>query len=150
MSYRSIVTFPVLCAGVLLLATACVAGSPTPKSSQATAVAAAPAAIAPSDPATAKMEESFRSFSGGWMQKLERAQAQNHAKAPSGRYKGYEPDFKIQLKPTGHAAAPYVGILRYRELTYDCSKRVAGGACAVASSSGVMEIFRFQGGRWVY
>jgi hypothetical protein len=135
--------------GALLLASACTAGSPA-KPATAAVVAAAPAAIPPSDPATAKMEASFRSFSAEWIKKLERASAQNRAKGTSTKYKGYDPNFRIELKATGSATAPYVGILRYTEHTYDCARKAAAAVCPVAASAGVMEIFRFQGGRWVY
>ena len=61
-------------------------------------------------------------------------------------YTGYGDDYRMELKPTGHAAAPYVGILRYQQLR--CAD--AARTCKVAGRSPVTEIFRFQNGRWVY
>jgi hypothetical protein len=111
------------------------------------ALAGPPASIPSSDPAMARAEASFQEFAQGWMKKMEAAEANNRAHANGGAFRGYDEDFKIELKPTGSASAPYVGLLRYEE--QQCAAG-SGGACSVASTTLVTEIFRFQGGRWVY
>ena len=122
----------VLFAGVLACAT--------------TAFAGEPAKLAPSDPSAAKAEVAFQSFASEWMQKMEAAEAHEKKKAAGGAYRGYGEDFKIELKPTGSASAPYVGLLRYQE--HQCA--AGGDTCKVVSTTAVTEIFRYQGGRWVY
>ena len=64
-------------------------------------------------------------------------------------YRDYGDEFTVELRPTGHAAAPYVGILRYNEQIFSCAE-VAGENCTLSSSIPVTEIFRYQGGRWIY
>jgi len=113
----------------------------------AAASAAEPASIAPNDPALAKAEASFQTFASEWMRKMAAAEAHEKAKAKGGGYRGYDDAFKIELKPTGSQTAPYVGLLRYQE--HQCAAG-SGASCQVTSSTAVTEIFRFQGGRWVY
>ena len=55
----------------------------------------------------------------------------------------------MELRPTGHPASPYIGILRYSEQLYTCQD-LSSGQCTVASTSPVTEIFRYQDGRWIY
>jgi hypothetical protein len=124
----------------LLMAGAIVCGS-------AVANAGEPAAIAPSDPGLARAESSFQSFASDWMKKMAAAEAHGKAAASGGAYRGYDDEFKIELKPTGSTAAPYVGLLRYQE--HQCAGG-GGSSCRVTSTTAVTEIFRFQGGRWVY
>jgi hypothetical protein len=123
----------VLMVGVFALASAALAGEP--------------AKIAPSDPGAAKAESAFQSFASEWMKKMEAAEAHEKKTASGGAYRGYGEDFKIELKPTGSPSAPYVGLLRYQE--HQCA---AGGGsdCKIVATTAVTEIFRFQGGRWVY
>ena len=64
-------------------------------------------------------------------------------------YRGYGEEFRTELRPTGHAAAPFVGLLHYTENLYSC-RDLEGGPCSVASSVPVTEVFRFRGGRWTY
>ena len=98
---------------------------------------------------------SFERFAGKWMNrvhKLEDEQRRNPsvrpgAAAPMVTYRGYGDDYSIELRPTGHASAPYIGLLRYTEHVYSCATT---SECTVASSVPVTEIFRFQDGRWVY
>jgi hypothetical protein len=113
----------------------------------AAALAEPPASIPASDPAMARAEASFQDFAKSWMQKMEAAEANNRKIANGGAFRGYDEGFKIELKPTGSASAPYVGLLRYEE--QQCAAG-SGGSCTVASTTLVTEIFRFQGGRWVY
>ncbi len=118
------------------------------------ALAGPPAAIPSSDPAHERAERSFNEFAKGWMQKMARAESDNraHPKREAGggaSYRGYDDDFQIELKPTGSASAPWVGILRYHELMYSCADPAAK-SCNTSKTTRVTEIFRFQGGKWVY
>jgi len=112
----------------------------------------APAAIAPPvDPAKA----SFMKFARSWMDKVQRIAAEQKPTVQPGAanavvtYRDYGDDFTVELRPTGHATAPYVGILRYSEQIYSC-KHIAANDCTLSSQIPVTEIFRYQGGRWVY
>jgi hypothetical protein len=121
----------------------------------APAFAGPPAAIP--DAGRERAGRAFETFASEWMAKMEKAERNNRRqpKAASnggGRhftYRGYGSDFKTELKPTGHPAAPYVGLLRYREELYTCSDK-ATKDCSVATHTPVTEIFRFQNGRWIY
>jgi hypothetical protein len=121
------------------------------------ALAGPPAAIPTPDPAQQRAERSFDDFAKTWMQKMARLESQNRAQpklaAQSGTmvasYRGYEDDYAIELKPTGSATAPWVGILRYMEVTYTCADK-STASCAPSKKGRVTEIFRFQGGKWVY
>jgi hypothetical protein len=119
----------------------------------ATASANPPAAIPNTDPAHQRAERSFNEFAKGWMQKMARVETQNraHPKVASGvaSYRGYTDDFQIELKPTGSNTAPWVGILRYNELLYTCADQLAK-SCSPSKTTRVTEIFRFQGGKWIY
>jgi hypothetical protein len=64
-------------------------------------------------------------------------------------YRDHASDFAVELRPTGYAAAPYVGILRYSEQIFSC-RDIAANDCTLSSQIPVTEIFRFQNGRWVY
>jgi len=100
---------------------------------------------------------SFAEFARSWMAKMGEAEAQNRKNptvqpGPSENlvtYRGFGEDFTVELRPTGQPAAPFVGILRYNEQVYNCD-RLDASKCTVASSLPVTEIFRYQGGRWIY
>ena len=120
----------------------------------APASADSPAAISnPNETARAALSD----FAKTWMGKMKKSEAQNRQR-PTVRpgaarsvitYRGFDDDYKVELRPTGHPTAPFIGILRYTEQVYTC--REAGGSdCSVASSVPVTEIFRYQAGRWVY
>ena len=119
--------------------------------SAAPAIAGGPAAVGAGDE---HARASFQRFAHDWMGKFKKIEAENRAKptvhasgsTPRTSYKGYGDDFSIELRPTGHASAPYIGLLRYEEHVYSC----VGGSCSVASTSPVTEIFRFQNGKWQY
>ena len=74
---------------------------------------------------------------------------QGGATHPLITYRGYGDRYSVELRPTGHARAPYVGLLHYTELVYSC-RTVEAESCQVASSVPVTEIFRFRNGRWSY
>ncbi len=100
---------------------------------------------------------SFSDFARSWMAKMQENEAQNRKNptvqpGPSENvvtYRGIGEDFTVELRPTGHPSAPFVGILRYNEQVYSCNEANAS-KCSVASSLPVTEIFRYQGGRWIY
>lgn len=119
----------------------------------AAAWATPPAAIPNS---SNEARSSFQRFAKGWMERMQKLEVRNRrnptlrtGSVARASYRGYGDDFSIELKPTGHPQAPYVGILRYEERLYTCSDRKAS-RCSIASTTPVTEIFRFQGGRWIY
>ena len=120
------------------------------------ALAGPPTAISGDDTHQRTMR-SFKSFATSWMGKMERVEVRNRTSPqirPDGArslvtYKGYGGDFKIEIKQTGYAKAPFVGLLRYTEQLFTCSDKRAT-RCRIASTVPVTEIFRFQDGRWVY
>jgi hypothetical protein len=100
---------------------------------------------------------SFSDFARSWMAKMAKNEAQSRKNptvqpGPSENiitYRGFGEDFTVELRPTGHPSAPFVGILRYNEQVYSCNG-VDASKCSVVSSLPVTEIFRYQGGRWIY
>ncbi len=121
----------------------------------AIALAESPAAI--SDASRSRAEDQFQQFAKSWMSNVQRLQTQERGKptvrASAGgaqsSYRGYSDDFSVELRPTGHPSAPYVGLLRYTELMYSCTGASATD-CTVASRVPVTEIFRYENGRWSY
>ena len=119
------------------------------------ALADSPAAI--SDASRSRAEDQFQQFAKTWMAKVQKLQSQERGKptvrASAGgtqsSYRGYSEDFTVELRPTGHPSAPYVGLLRYTELMYSCPS-AAATECTVASRVPVTEIFRYENGRWSY
>ncbi len=109
------------------------------------------------DSADERARTSFSDFARSWMAKMQKNEAQNRenptVQPGPGKnivtYRGFDEGFTVELRPTGHPAAPFVGILRYNEQVYSCNG-VDASKCSVASSLPVTEIFRYQGGRWVY
>ena len=112
----------------------------------APSLADSPAAIRPIQN---RAEASFSTFAESWMAKLGRAESGNRASVKNGSYRGFGKDFQTQLRATGNPASPYIGMLQYTEVVYQCS-RPGGKGCRVASTVPVMEIFRFRSGRWLY
>lgn len=114
------------------------------------AQAQSPAAIADSNPA----QDSFQTFAAEWMQRLHRVEAQNKSSvlgngATNLSYRGFDHDFKTELRATGNVKAPYVGMIRYLEREYRCADSRALD-CRVEKTTPITEVFRFQDGRWVY
>jgi hypothetical protein len=109
------------------------------------------------DSADERARSSFSDFARSWMAKMQENEAQsrkNPTVQPGANenlvtYRGFGDDFTVELRPTGHPAAPFVGILRYNEQVYSCDG-LSDSKCLVASTLPVTEIFRYQGGRWVY
>ena len=127
--------------------------------SAALCLAAAPCLAEPpaSIPGAAqeRARDSFAHFAQAWMDKLHRlaVEERRHPTIRPGAeeavvtYRGYGEDFSIELRPTGHPASPFVGLLLYSEFLYTCTDPKAGD-CTVASSVPVTEIFRFREGHW--
>jgi len=118
----------------------------------APALADGPAAIAPADE---RAHTSFTKFAESWMDKVQRMAAEQRPSVQPGAantmvtYRDYADEFTVELRPTGHAKAPYVGILRYQEQIFSC-KDITADDCSLSSQIPVTEIFRYQGGRWIY
>jgi hypothetical protein len=120
----------------------------------ASASAASPASIAPSR-VDSRAEASFAAFASGWMQKVHARGVREQARPtlrpgalrPIVTYRAASDAYEIELRPTGRATSPYVGVLRYTEHVYRCED-LTGTTCEVASSSPVTELFRYRGGRW--
>jgi hypothetical protein len=116
------------------------------------ALADDPASIAPADESA---KAAFEQFAGSWMEKVQRLAADQRPTVSPGAsstvvtYRDYAEDYSVELRPTGHASAPYVGILRYNEQIFSC-RNISANDCSLSSQIPVTEIFRYQGGRWVY
>ena len=93
----------------------------------------------------------FRAFTETWMDKLRGASALRTAAAGSGArdFKRFSAEYSQEMKPTGSAFNPYVGILHYTEEFYRCTGP-AEETCTMVESTPVTEIFRYQRGAWVY
>jgi hypothetical protein len=111
-----------------------------------------PASIAPAGGSSKEnAQQAFDTFAKEWMAKMEAAGRQNAKKSggSASTLRGYSKEWTTEIKPTGSTSAPYVGLLRYVEEERSC-KDAALMDCRVTSTTGVTEIFRFQGGKWVY
>ena len=102
----------------------------------------------------ASVKASFDAFASEWMGKMQRAEDDNRRSpkvdgAGAATYVAYTDDFRVEIKPTGYARAPYVGVLRYEEQKYGCTDTSATH-CKMVTRIPVMELFRYQDGRWVY
>jgi hypothetical protein len=104
-----------------------------------------------------RAEASFQAFAREFMAKVKnREQSEKRmprvAAGPESAiftYRGYGEEFRTELRPTGHAAAPFVGLLHYTENVYSC-RDLEGGPCSLAATVPVTEVFRYRGGRWSY
>jgi len=113
----------------------------------APALADPPAALAKPDPTRARALASFERFAESWMAEMRQHEARARANGNAQRgFRGVGSQHRVSLKATGNPRIPWVGMLRYAEHEYAC--RSAG--CSRAASRTVTEVFRFQGGRWVY
>jgi hypothetical protein len=109
------------------------------------------------DFADERARSSFSEFARSWMAKMAENETQSRKNptvqpGPSENmvtYRGFGEEFTLELRPTGYPASPFVGILRYNEQVYNCNGMDAT-KCSVSSSIPVTEIFRYQGGRWIY
>ncbi len=105
----------------------------------------------------------FSSFCAEWMSKLAARQAHNREKANIRKqnrqfvmeYKGYSRGaMRCESKPTGVSSNPFVGKLVYHELQYRKADKtrseVRRSQPEILQRLEVLEIFRFDGTRWVY
>ena len=97
----------------------------------------------------------FEEFAESWMEKVRHTAEQQRRKPtvrrgavdPAVTYRGYAGGYELELRPTGNASAPYVGVIRYHEQIHSCPD---GKDCVITAVVPIAEIFRFQRGRWVY
>lgn len=112
---------------------------------------------------TSVAEVSFRNFCNEWMKKLSDREVRNHSLAqPTSkeerltlRYTGYgKAPRKCEVRATGVPGQPFVGHLVYDELEYQKAaatpSELAMQSPAVYARTEVMEIFRYDGKKWVY
>ena len=98
----------------------------------------------------AQARSAFDAFTQTWMDKLRSSSAVRTVSTSSGStVKRYSTTHTEEVKPTGSASNPYVGVLHYTEESYNCSD-AAQRNCTLVESMPVTEIFRFQNGKWVY
>lgn len=122
-------------------------------------VLAAPAGADPAPHAASRerAESSFRDFAREFMTRVRAHEQREKLRprvaagpgSPVVTYRGYGEEFRTELRDTGSAAAPFVGLLHYTERLYSC-RDLASGECSLAASAPVTEVFRFRGGRWAY
>ena len=106
---------------------------------------------------------SFRSFCAEWMTKLESRERRNQRRAGARRngdgvvleYTGYvERPLRCEAKRSGSSAVGAIGQIAYHQLTLQQHGRTRDRALrsrpAVLRRIEVIEIFRFDGSRWVY
>lgn len=141
--------------------TGCALWLAAPAGAGETAPATAPAEAKPSAAAGAgrlasleqKARNDFEGFAREWMTKIRSAAAAARSGTtrtdPGLRYNRYPDQFTTELRPTSSTAAPFVGLLRYVEEQMAC-KDTAVESCEIESATRVTEIFRYQGGKWIY
>lgn len=128
-------------AGLVLVA--CCAGTTLAGS------AAADARLRSALPARHDVEASFERFALAWMEETRRLSAADpDAPGSGGSADPPANPYSIEIRATGDATVPYLGLLRYVEVQQACAA-VAKAPCR-RTSTAVTEIFRFEGGRWVY
>ena len=118
-----------------------VASTPTPKHALKSSSGAG---------AEAQARSAFDAFTQTWMDKLRSSSAVRTVSTGSGStVKRFSTTHTVEVKPTGSASNPFVGVLHYTEESYNCSD-AAQRNCTLADSTPVTEIFRYQNGKWVY
>jgi hypothetical protein len=117
----------------------------------------------PAPSAAGESPARFERFCQTWMSKLAEREEHNLSKADSRggdgqvvlEYTGYQKTpVRCEAKATGVPSNPYVGKLIYKELRYRRSgtslKRALSNPPQLLGATQVMEIFRFDGSKWVY
>jgi hypothetical protein len=112
------------------------------------------------DPA---LEHGFDGFCARWMEKLRVREADNARAARIvkndtgyvGEFKGYgRKPLRCRARPTGSPSTPWVGQLVYEEFVYRKHGKSLSAARSskpeIAARTHVLEIFKFDGSRWVY
>jgi hypothetical protein len=100
---------------------------------------------------------SFEIFAKEWMEKAQALEEKHRsnptvkpgATAPIVTYRGYAEDYDVEMRRTGNAKAPYIGLLRYTERVYSCAS-IQAQECSIVSTIPVTEVFRYREGRWSY
>ena len=111
----------------------------------------------------ASLDHGFDGFCAGWMEKLrvreaDTARAARIVKNGSGyvrEFKGYgRKPLQCRARPTGSRSTPWVGQLVYEEIVYrkhgKSPSAARGSKPEIAARTQVLEIFKFDGSRWVY
>ena len=106
---------------------------------------------------------SFQHFCKDWMKKLDEREVRNRslAKAVSNgnelvmHYTGYgKTSLKCEVRETGVPSQPFVGRLVYDEIEYQKAGATPSALStktpSVRARTEVMEIFRYDGKKWVY
>ena len=114
-------------------------------------------------PVVSKIARSFSRFCDSWMQKLSARNERNASKITYhrngsgvvGEYTGYSSEpLHCSVQPTGVTTNPFVGRLVYYEMRYQKAgktRQTAGASRPRALEQiEVLEIFRYDGTRWVY
>ncbi len=126
--------------GSLAAILACIAmGVVSPRAS------ADPAAVAPGGD---DAKRSFARFTQKWLDHIPE-RMHDASPSPGIQYYSAAPGAKLEVRPTGHAVRPFVGILRYKERLHSCPGQRRSN-CAVERVTNVTEIFSLENGRWKY
>ncbi|HEY8121368.1 MAG TPA: hypothetical protein VII78_08620 [Myxococcota bacterium] len=99
----------------------------------------------PTSGGDAAVVASFEQFSRDWIGKMK---AVANARFATER-KRLRNTYEMDLRATGSAQAPWVGVLSYCEVALKCETN-AETSCRPSSSVVVKEMFRYQAGQWVY
>jgi hypothetical protein len=114
-------------------------------------------AVAGADP-MGDAKSSFDRFAAKWIGDQNRMAAKEAnptvklAAAGRGRpirYTRFSEEFVAGIQETGDKAVPYVGVLHYTELQYECGG-ANGKDCSLVRTSPITEFFPYENGRWVY
>jgi len=111
------------------------------------------------------VEKAFVKFQHEWIEKLnhhgkygkknvEVKEDQDHKGVYVASYLELSDPFEYRVKKTGQKGSPYVGVMRYKRMTYSSSgktpEEASNGNFECKRQLTVTEIFRFSGGKWVY
>lgn len=114
---------------------------------------------------SADVEKAFVKFQHEWIQKLNRygnygkkhvevKEDKDHQGVYIASYLELSDPFEYRIKQTGQKGSPYVGVIRYRKMTYasrgKTPEEASAGNYKCEHQSIVTEIFRYSGGKWVY
>lgn len=112
-----------------------------------------------------EVEKAFVRFQGEWIAKLTKygkygkdyvqvAEDETRKGNYVASYLELSKPFEYRIKKTGQKASPYVGVMRYKKMTYSSKgktpEEASAGNFKCEHESVVTEIFRFSGNKWVY
>lgn len=113
----------------------------------------------------AEVEKAFVKFQHDWIAKLNKygtygkshlqvKEDEAHKGSYVASYLMLTEPFEYRIKKTGQKASPYVGVIRYKKMTYaskgNTPEEASGGTFKCVHESIVTEIFRYSGDKWVY